>query len=839
MTINSILGAPGGGEAKPAVAVNLEGIPEELRARPQWVVWRLRPKDGEPGEFDKIPYSAAHPTRRASSTDSTTWTVYALAGLAISCRAEQYGIAGIGFVLSADDPYVGIDLDGCRDLETGELDAWATEIVERLGTYAEISPSGTGLKLWIRQSAAWDGKGRKKKKLGRGHCEIERYSEGRYFTVTGHALEGYEEIVENDEGLREVFAKYFPPKPKPAPKPDRRPHAGATLDDDQVVEKMFASKNGAQARALWDGDTSAHGGDASRADLALANAIAFYVGPDPARVEAIFSRSALADREKWQTREKYRAWTCERACERTDFYSSSSATRGTDPDADEAADLSGEDFTDLRLAERFAGANRERLRFCESFKRWIYWDGSRWTFEYQGAALQCSKKVALEMLELAEENGDKLLIARAREALSRRSLEAVVGLAKADDKLNVRPEELDQHRMLLGVRNGVVNLRTGELLEPSPDLLLTKSAGVEYEEGATCPRWERFLLEVFDGDEELVEFVRRAAGYSLTSDTRERVFFVLHGTGRNGKSVFLEVLRELLGDYAVRTPVETLLAKRGGEISNDIARLRGSRFVFASESDAGRKLDAALVKSLTGREAVSARFLYGEFFDFVPEFKLWFATNHQPRVDSDDDALWDRLRLLPFNVRFEGDREDKSLPLKLRGELRGILRWAVEGALAWQREGLTNPPIVEAATSRYRTDMDDIGAFLAECCIVSPAVGVGGRELYERFREFAKTAGAPLSNRAFSQKLQARGFCKVKRSRIFWEGIGLLAEREDGNDHAAAPADGRDGSRGPSCCLPSSLPSPHPRAHASGGQDGDPPPISPAEVDDDAERLRL
>ncbi len=279
------------------------------------------------------------------------------------------------------------------------------------------------------------------------------------------------------------------------------------------------------------------------------------------------------------------------------------------------------------------------------------------------------------------------------------------------------------------------------------------------------------------GDQELIKFLQEAVGYALTGDIREQVIFIFYGTGANGKSTFLVTIHSLLGDYAQQTPTETLLIKRGNGIPNDVARLKGARFVNAAESENGKQLAEALVKQLTGGDKISARFLYGEFFEFDVTFKLFLAVNHKPTVRGNDHAIWRRIRLIPFNVTIPSEKQDKNLTKKLKAELPGILRWAVEGCLLWQKKGLEVPDQVKAATGEYRAEMDIIGDFIADCCKVAPKTKTPFKALYERYKDWCqKNQEEPIGKKDFGRCLTERGFTPGKNRDLgrFREGIRLL-----------------------------------------------------------------
>jgi putative DNA primase/helicase len=364
----------------------------------------------------------------------------------------------------------------------------------------------------------------------------------------------------------------------------------------------------------------------------------------------------------------------------------------------------------------------------------------------------------------------------------------MLALAATESRIALDVGAMDADPFLLACPNGTLDLRTGRVRAHNPSDLISRGTAIPYDAGARCPRWLHFLREVFDGDDDLISFVHRAVGYSLAGDTREQVLFVCHGYGANGKSVFRETVSLILGDLAVTAAFDTFLRGRGDHgPRNDIARLHRARFVAASESGSERRLDEALVKALTGEDTVAARFLYGEHFEFKPEFKIWLFTNHLPRVEGDDDAIWRRIRLVPFSVSFMG-KEDRNLGEALAEEAPGILAWAVEGCLDYQRNGLGLPPAVAQATKEYREDEDILSSFIAERCIFEGSVEAARfRTVYEQF--CFEVGERPLSASALGRALSKRGISGKRRAdgRIY-RGIRLQSNPTFMSDDSLTPS---------------------------------------------------
>ena len=417
--------------------------------------------------------------------------------------------------------------------------------------------------------------------------------------------------------------------------------------------------------------------------------------------------------------------------------------------------------------------------------QWLLWDERRWVPDSVEGAVKMARGAVRNIYDAAKEcvNVDqyRTLARHALESEAEHRLRAALKLCRSN--LYVRAGLLDANPWLLNVLNGTIDLRTGEVRKHRRDDLITRLVPVTYDSGATAPSWERFLLEVFEGCKDLVSYVRRAIGYSLTASTKEQLFFFIHGSGANAKTTFLRVVSALLADYALCAAAETFLERRGDRgIPNDIARLAGARLVIADEVPEGKRLAESLVKRLTGGDNVAARFLHREFFEFVPSFKLWIAANHRPRIRGTDHAIWRRIREIPFDARFEGDRRDPDIADKLLEELPGILTWALKGCLEWQLSGLGETVEVAAASDRYRGEMDVLQPFFDESCELSSAYAARKGQLYEAYVRWAESSGErPIGKRDFGARLRERGFDEDRGTGgvEMWVGIRLRSGASD------------------------------------------------------------
>jgi len=449
-------------------------------------------------------------------------------------------------------------------------------------------------------------------------------------------------------------------------------------------------------------------------------------------------------------------------------------------------------LTDSGNAQRLVALHGNDLRYCYGRGRWFAWDGKHWAVDESGAVIRKAKdtirRLYADASKLTDSAERKAVAQWAVRSESDHLLRSMVSLAQSEPSIPIQLDEFNRDPWLLNVANGTVNLRTGACERHKRGDLINKIAPTNYQVEAACPLWDSFLNRILDSDRELIAFVQRAVGYALTGSVREQVFFLLYGTGANGKSTFLETLRALLGDYAQHANFATFLAQSSDRPRNDIARLGGARFVTAQEIENGRRFSESTLKQLTGEDTVTARFLYTESFEFRPTFKLFLAANHKPIIRGTDLAIWRRVCLVPFTVTIPESEQNKELSAKLRGELPGILNWVLDGCRQWQAIGLKPPKAVTDATAVYRSEMDILGQFLAERCIHSKMFQATAKELYQAYLIWCEEAGdKAISKRAFGLALAERGLIKSKsHSRVIWSGIGLLAG-DEGDDNGYFP----------------------------------------------------
>lgn len=444
---------------------------------------------------------------------------------------------------------------------------------------------------------------------------------------------------------------------------------------------------------------------------------------------------------------------------------------------------------DIGNAERFVARYGDRVRYCHDWGCWLVWTTEVWARDTDGQIMRWARDTVRAILREAAslpvvlDAQGKDSNQAARDALARhastsathRRLSAMTTLASANEGVAILAAQLDPSRWLFNTLNGTLDLRTGRLAPHRREDLLTKQAPVAFDTDATCPVWESFLARVLP-DAEVRAYVQRIAGYTLTAETREQCLFFLFGGGRNGKSTFMETVIGMVGPYSAKTRSETLMVKRGSGVPNDVAALCGARLVSVAEIGEGQRLDEALVKDLVGQDTMQARFLFKEFFSFVPSHKLWLYGNHKPAIRGTDMGIWRRIKLIPFEVTIPDADVDSELPVKLRAELPGILNWALVGCQKWQVEGLGEPEAVKQAVREYRSEMDTLSQFLQECCTVGSRYEVKRSDLYAAYKTWCQETGEyQVTSTKFALRLKERGIKDRKYGTYLWCGIGLLS----------------------------------------------------------------
>lgn len=444
-------------------------------------------------------------------------------------------------------------------------------------------------------------------------------------------------------------------------------------------------------------------------------------------------------------------------------------------------------LTEAGLAERLVNTYGKDFRWVPERKKWTIWTGTHWSMEDQGAvtrwAISCARDGLREAADIEDEDLRAAHVRWYTTAENCRPLQHTVHVAAMHPGQSVALSEFDQRAGLLNVANGTIDLRTGEMRPHQREDYLSRCLDIPYSATADCPRWVAFLDEIFEAKREVIQYVWKALGYSLTGESSEKCFHFCHGSsGDNGKSVFIGVIHAILGPYAANTPTETLMARQkgngGGGPSSDIARLRGVRFLTAAEAGEGSRLDEELIKQVTGGDTLTARYLYGEEFEFRPQFALWMTGNYRPTIRGTDRAIWRRVRLVPFQYSVPPERQDRDLMQRLvREEAAGILAWMIAGCQRWREKGLCPPPEIMAAVHAYREEMDEFGLYVDERTRRVEGARTSSSTLYADYERWAKSNGlGVMSSTKFGRKLVDRGCQKIKSYGVIYYGNIDLAE---------------------------------------------------------------
>ncbi len=698
------------------------------------------------------------------------------------------------------------------------------------------------------------------------------YCERRYFTVTGAHVDGTPTTIEACPALASLHAELSAPKPSsPVSQQHATPAGDLSTSDEALLEKAMHAKNSATFRALWQGDTSGYASQ-SEAELALCNLLAFWTGKDASRMDRLFRRSALYRREKWdrpaRSGELYGQGTIQLAlinC--AEVYSPQNggkiipfrrerAAAGDERDiplpateVDFVLDcLRDGEEGDARL---YAHLFRGQCIYDHTEKLWYEWQRHYWkpdetkhallmasnhlagqymqaSAELSAEAAQAEKRLDRDLLKksLADDPHIKryewlkvttgALIERAKALKTLRRAQAVLTYAQA--YLSITSRDWDTNPWLLGTREGVLDLKTGDLRDGRPEeyirtIIPTAWRGLD----EPAPRFEQYLREIFaDRPEaerdELIAFLQRALGYGVTGYVSEHIFLMLYGEeGRNGKDTLMTRLQRVLGSTVGAVSNDVILASSSklltpGSAKPHLCALQGKRMVWASETSKGARFDVGQVKFLTGGGDIPARQLYGRDYSFAPSHLLILLTNHKPHADAQDSAFWDRLCPIIFNIRFVDHpttpnerQKDRTLGDALDTETSGILAWLVRGCLTWQRDGLNIPASVRLARREYRGEEDTLGQFLSECCVVQEQFSIKASRLYERYKEWALDNTLKVMNgTAFGLEMKKRFEQKRKNDGLVYCGLALRASEGLHADESPPEADSPPVERGSS-----------------------------------------
>ena len=755
-------------------------IPQELKNTKNWICWRSEPDPKAHSGIKKLPVDAVSGFP-AKSNDPSTWCSFETAVNA--CRFHNY--AGIGFNFSNSE-FFGVDIDDCKEeiekFEQGDKNSIIYEFLSGLQSYAEKSQSGNGIHIICRGTLP-TGARRKGK--------IEMYDKGRYFVMTGNRIGNFAEVCDCTEKIKTLHKKYLGEQTKTRSDTPSPPSTPASLSENEIISKIQNSKQREKFNALYSGDVSGFPSH-SEADLAFCSMLAFWCGGDADKIDSIYRSSGLM-RDKWDRKQlgsTYGKLTIQKAVSGcNEFYSEKPhddyfiSIKNPSPDVQpqqEHSQIKRYSLDDTGNSQRFFDTYGYMFRYSYTDKCWLYYADGKWHYDDYGMVNKGTDGV-LERIKKEEpawesyENGAFTRDFQKHLKKSRSHNSKVAMIKEFEHLVPIKPSELDRHKTLINCKNGVIDLETGELLSHKREYYMTKMLGTHFPENPKQPeKWLKFLDEIFDGDKELIRYIQKMFGYNLSGITSEQCIFIMYGTGRNGKSVLVEIMRSLLGEYSVNMQPESLMVKPVGNSANsDIARLKGARSAVAQESNDGMRLNEGLIKQLTGGDAITARRLYGNEFEFYPEFKLCLVTNHKPIIRGNDFGIWRRLKVIPFTVTIPDEKVNKNLTQELLRELPDILAWAVEGFRLWRAEGLPEPFTILEATKEYKHEMDVIAMFL-DSDYIQAGGEIQASTLYAVYCQWASESNEyKMPLRKFSIEMSKK-FNKIRRTKgWYYQDISL------------------------------------------------------------------
>jgi len=766
--------------------MTFEKIPEELKKLDRWVCWRIEERNGQKTKVPINPLTGG----RAMSNNPATWGTFYDA-------IERKDVKGIGFMFNGDG-IVGVDIDNCRNPVTGEIEDFAKDIINTIDSYTEISQSGKGIHI-ICNGKLPDGKRRK--------GQVEMYETGRFFIMTGNVIDdAHTDIEDRTEELAVVHRKYLSDTKRA--KTANYVETVLNLDEDEILQKAMSAKNGNLFSQLYAGNWKGFYKSQSEADMAFCNMLAFWCNRDYTMMDRIFRKSGMY-RDKWD--EKRGEYTYgektlrEAIASCSEVYSAS--RKSMDPlDIDLGYDqlcattnvptdseIETQDTTsDLGRSKIFSQKYKDILRWCGDMRSWLVWNGKYWESDRTLQVMQMAKETVDLMIFNAAKNissakGEEE-VKRAKQifrdtikAKSERSIKAMIELAKSD--LPITIQQLDKDPYLLNCQNGVVDLRTGELHPHKQDYYMTKITNANYEPEKRFKKFDQFLKDITCGDDELANYFQQICGMAAVGKVFYEGMCIFYGSGRNGKSTFLNLISRVFGDYACSINPEVLMSQKDGRQITGGVSVEGKRFVTAMEIEEGRRLSSAMLKKLASADPITERPLYQNERTFMPSHTLIMATNFLPKVSSTDAGTWRRIAVVPFKAKFDGKREVKDFASVLFAEdADAILGWIVEGARKYIANGcnIVQPSVVKDATEQYRNAEDWLNNFLQECCEIGEYEESGGK-LFEAYKEWCiqNNESYIRRNRDFALQLELQGFEKRRTMHgAIWRGLRLIPNKK-------------------------------------------------------------
>lgn len=746
--------------------MSLEKVPLELKSIPNWVCWKIVEREGKK---TKIPINP-RTLEFASCDEENSWGTFEEVEKA--CQ-QNPTLNGVGFVFTKSVGIVGVDLDKCRNPETGQIEEWATKIICAIDSYTEISPSLTGVHILLQGQIP--GERRRKDRF-------EIYEDGRYFTVTGNVLDGIvpEINLKAQERLNEIYLEIFKESEAPHSASERK-----VTPPSDILERMLRSKSGEMIRRLYSGEWEGRYKSQSEADQALMFHFAFWTNKDASEMDRLFRSSGLF-REKYE-REDYCKSLIQNALDAVKVGYAQEL-----PKTQEAAvvfERTEIERSQIGDARAFAAKVYRDARYLKPANQWIFYSEGIWIEDEKGTIVtramdHCESLYgnasALALDRRTEDANLELKHARSGSRLN--YIDGFMTLASAVPGMTVLESEMDLEPWFFNCANGVIDLKSGKLLNHSAEYYMRRKSPIAYIPGIRSEAWESFLNDIFCGDQNLLSYVKRAGGYSLTGDMREQCWFFLHGSGDNGKSTFLDILNYVMGDYAAHADATIFEKHHSDAIRQDLAKLPGIRLVRIPESKGRNRVDSEKLKEWTGQDPITCRRMRENEFTFKPSGKIWMYGNNKPLLEESDEGSWRRPRLIPFLFKVDPEKKNKQLGELLRKEASAILNWMVEGCLEWQAVGMCEPESVLMATSEYQQEMDPLQAWVTLKCEVASNYSETSKMLYKSFCLFEEEIGNDpprFSSGEFGHAMSAKGHPKHRSRPERRVGIRLKSTTKD------------------------------------------------------------
>lgn len=724
---------------------------ETLKSQKQWVNWNYKGNT-------KIPISVLGKSTGTNTEYKNTWGTYEQA-------QNNKNASGIGLILT--NGICGIDIDK-RDLN----DTMTQDIFNIMDTYTEYSPSGNGFHILFTVDIEKLPQNLLEKYYQKNaHNHIECYISGltnRFFTYTENVIID-KPINERTEQLLVFLEKYMLRNTPTTQNPQNQDLENSCNSITDII--MSSKQAGKFLRLYFDGDIREYNGDESSADMALCNILAFYCGEDFELIDTLFSKSKLY-RPKWN-RTDYKHNTITKAIENCNgnFYKNGINIRLVNKLKTFVAEKSCS-LNDIGISELFAKVYENQILYNANAKQWYYFNGKVWVEDIGTMiTLQKMKEFSKALLayatQITDETIRKPFVDYVNKLGNLKLRETVIKDSR--DKMCKYQTDFDKDINLFNCQNGTFNLATYEFLTHNPKDLLSKISNVEYEPKAKCPTFKKFINEIMQGNTSKIEYLQKALGYSLTTDTSQETCFILYGkTTRNGKGTLTDTISYMLGDYAITAMPETLSLKKWKDstrASGDIARLNGCRFLNISEPSQQMVVDSALLKTLLGRDKITARHLQQREFEFYPIFKLFINCNYLPIIEDNTVFTSNRINVITFDRHFKAYEQDKHLKEKLKNpsEISGIFNWCLEGLNKYRQEGLIPPQEIKDATLNYGRSNDKFTLFFNEQLTKSNKNNVTLSSVYDRYCQWCSTNNfMPLEKAKIKEKLTQRNILKNK-----------------------------------------------------------------------------